>query len=184
MSTIDSTPIANDLMLVIPDTEREARINKQVRQVLRPWLKTPPPMSTDTNRLKAHEKLLHEQNKMIKEQKQIIEDLKYQQNQQIFKEQIALLEQIKQKQEELERMQKVQFEKEKFLIKEEAKLIANTKRPQLNKDKSSASKYNRSRTLNDKAIQNSSILKEQKANQLLTWKVRAQVSCQHNRIYS
>ncbi len=142
-------PTSDDLMLVIPDSEREARINKQVRQILRPWLKTPPPISTDVNRLKAHEKLVHEQNKMIKEQKKIIDDLQYQQNQQIFKEQIALLEQIKQKQEELEKMQKAQFEKEKFLIREEAKLQSSKRVNVTNREKSTSRKISASRPNND-----------------------------------
>lgn len=53
----------------------------------------------------------------------MIEDLKFQQNQIAFKEQIALLEQIKSKQLELERMQKDEYKQEKELLRRKGELM-------------------------------------------------------------
>ena len=52
----------------------------------------------------------------------MIENLKYQQNQAAFKEQIALLEDIKAKQLDLERMQRLQYKQEKKLLRQKASL--------------------------------------------------------------
>jgi hypothetical protein len=52
----------------------------------------------------------------------LIEDMKFQQNQTAFKEQIALLEQIKAKQLELERMQNIQYKQEKELLRKKAQI--------------------------------------------------------------
>ena len=57
------------------------------------------------------------------EQQKLIEDMKYQQNQIAFKEQIALLEQIKAKQLELESMQKSQYKQEKELLRKKAEIL-------------------------------------------------------------
>ena len=73
-------------------------LNKKVKEMMWPWVKTPFAVNNFDNRFKAQEKLLHEQHGMIKEQQKLIEDLKFQQSQVAFKEQIALLEQIKTKQ--------------------------------------------------------------------------------------
>ncbi len=73
-------------------------LEKKVKDMMWPWVKTPFNISKFDNRFKAQEKLLHEQHAMIKEQQKLIEDMKFQQSQVAFKEQIALLEQIKAKQ--------------------------------------------------------------------------------------
>lgn len=57
------------------------------------------------------------------EQQKLIEDMKYQQSQIAFKEQIALLEQIKAKQLELESMQKSQYKQEKELLRKKAEIL-------------------------------------------------------------
>lgn len=57
------------------------------------------------------------------EQQKLIEDLKFQQSQIAFKEQIALLEQIKAKQVELETMQKNQYKQEKELLRRKAEIM-------------------------------------------------------------
>lgn len=69
------------------------------------------------------------------EQQKLIEDMKYQQSQIAFKEQIALLEQIKAKQLELESMQKSQYKQEKELLRKKAEILriqqnqSSSKRP-------------------------------------------------------
>ena len=71
----------------------------------------------------------------ISEQQKLIEDMKYQQSQIAFKEQIALLEQIKAKQLELESMQKSQYKQEKELLRKKAEILriqqtqSSSKRP-------------------------------------------------------
>lgn len=117
----------SELAIDIPDSEREAQMSKKVRKMMWPWVKSPFAINNFENRHKAHEKMLQEQQKMIKDQQRLIEDLKYQQSQTAFKEQIALLEQIKQKQEELERMQKAQYSQEKKLLAEMAQAKHNKK---------------------------------------------------------
>lgn len=59
----------------------------------------------------------------FEEQQKLIEDLKFQQSQIAFKEQIALLEQIKAKQLELEKMQKSQYKQEKELLRRKGEIM-------------------------------------------------------------
>ena len=44
----------------------EVELNKKVKDVMWPWVKTPFAVNNFDNRFKAQEKLLHEQHKMIK----------------------------------------------------------------------------------------------------------------------
>ena len=114
-----------------------------------PWVKSPFNMNKFDNRFKAQEKLLHEQPDMIKDQQKLIEEMKFQQSQVAFKEQIALFEQIKAKQVwcnflmlfyvlnyyifcclklELENMQKMQYKQEKRLLKQQSNIQKSLKK--------------------------------------------------------
>lgn len=56
-----------DLHLNMPSSERdEASMNRKVKQMMWPWVKTPFVANNLEHRYKAHEKLLHDQQKMIK----------------------------------------------------------------------------------------------------------------------
>jgi hypothetical protein len=141
----------------------ENTLNKKVKEMMWPWVKTPFAINNFDNRFKAQEKLLQDQQKMMKgiydlesifflteikcrlneitinyftEQQKIIEDMKFQQSQAAFKEQIALLEQIKNKQLELEKMQKIQYKQEKKLLIQQTnmkRLEKNNKKMVINK---------------------------------------------------
>lgn len=63
-----------------------------------PWVKAPFAVNNFDNRFKAQDKLLHEQHQMIRDQQKLIEEMKFQQGQVAFKEQIKILEEIKAKQ--------------------------------------------------------------------------------------
>ena len=81
-----------------PGKELNVNMDKKVKEMMWPWVKSPFNMNKFDNRFKAQEKLLHEQHDMIKDQQKLIEEMKFQQSQVAFKEQITLLEQIKAKQ--------------------------------------------------------------------------------------
>ncbi|CAF0821250.1 unnamed protein product [Brachionus calyciflorus] len=107
--------------------KQDFNFDKKVKDMMQPWLKSPTVKIFD-NRFKAQEKMLNEQSKMIKEQQKLIEDLKYQQSQMAFKEQISLLEEIKTRQIELEKLQKAQFAQEKKILREQAQSKKETPR--------------------------------------------------------
>lgn len=117
----------------LPDTD----MNKKVKEMMWPYVKTPFMVNNFDHRFKAQEKILTEQTKMIKEQQKLIEDLKYEQSQVAFKEQIALLEEIKAKQLELEKMQKIQYKQEKKLLRKQAEIQRNTSKKETEENSNS-----------------------------------------------
>jgi hypothetical protein len=50
----------------INDPKKEAELNKKVKEMMWPWVKSPFVVNNFDNRFKAQEKLLHDQHKMIK----------------------------------------------------------------------------------------------------------------------
>ena len=81
-----------------PNAAKPIDLDKKVKELMWPWVKAPFAVNNFDNRFKAQDKLLHEQHQMIRDQQKLIEEMKFQQGQVAFKEQIKILEEIKAKQ--------------------------------------------------------------------------------------
>lgn len=81
-----------------PNAAKPIDLDKKVKELMWSWVKAPFAVNNFDNRFKAQDKLLHEQHQMIRDQQKLIEEMKFQQGQVAFKEQIKILEEIKAKQ--------------------------------------------------------------------------------------